>query len=230
MRIYLVRHGETVLNQKGCYYGRTEAALSESGREQARKLGAFFQDIPLRRIVSSPRLRAMETADIIMAQHMKKTEDIKKTENEKKIKETAPKLQIEKDERLSEQDFGIFEGYTYQELTKKYPEEWRQWNRDFSGYRIPEGESFLDVRKRTEDFFQEWKQFSGTADREDAILLVAHKGTLGHLLAVSLGLPPEGYWNFVFEQGCYSRVDLEDGYAIIRCLNQHIDDVLSGEI
>ena len=42
---------------------------------------------------------------------------------------------------------------------------------------------------------------------------------MGHLLAAMLKLPPEGYWNFVFDQGCYSEVDLEDGYAIIRKLN-----------
>lgn len=88
------------------------------------------------------------------------------------------------------------------------------------GYRIPEGESFLDVRRRVELFFGDLKERAATAGWESALLLVAHKGTLGHFLAVSLGLPPEGYWNFVFEQGCYSRIDLEDGYAIIRKLNQ----------
>jgi hypothetical protein len=32
-------------------------------------------------------------------------------------------------------------------------------------------------------------------------------------------MPLSGYWNFVFTQGTYSRIDLEDGYAIIRSLN-----------
>lgn len=207
MRIYLVRHGETVLNQKGCYYGRTEAALSSRGREQAKKLGTFFKNVPLLRIVASPRLRAAETADIIMAEY---------------TNERREELQIEREERLTEQDFGIFEGGTFRELAKRYPEEWEQWNRDFSGYRIPGGESFADVRRRTEDFLRDLKRFSETVDRETAILLVAHKGTLGHFLAACLELPLEGYWNFVFEQGCYSRVDLEDGYAIIRRLNQSV--------
>lgn len=207
MRIYLVRHGETVLNQKGCYYGKTETALSSRGREQAKKLGTFFKDVPILRIVTSPRLRAVETAGIIMAEYTNKMRE---------------ELQIEREERLTEQDFGIFEGYTFRELTERYPDEWEQWNRDFSGYRIPGGESFSDVRRRTEDFLQDLKRFSETVDRETAMLLVAHKGTLGHFLAACLGLPLEGYWNFVFEQGCYNRVDLEDGYAIIRRLNQRV--------
>ena len=179
MRIYLVRHGETELNRKGCYYGQTDIPLSACGRQQAGKLGRFFRDIPLQSSVISPLIRAAETAEIIMAEYTKE-------------------IKIYRDDRLAEQNFGIFEGQTYQELTKKYPQEWADWNRDFSGYRIPGGESFLDVRKRTESFFFDLKKMSEKEDREFSVLLVAHKGTLGHLLAVSLGLPPEGYWNFVF--------------------------------
>ena len=35
MKLYLVRHGETALNEKGCYYGKTDAVLSVRGIEQA---------------------------------------------------------------------------------------------------------------------------------------------------------------------------------------------------
>ena len=34
MKLYLVRHGETALNEKGCYYGKTDAVLSVRGIEQ----------------------------------------------------------------------------------------------------------------------------------------------------------------------------------------------------
>lgn len=204
MRIYLVRHGETDLNRRGCYYGRTDAPLSPEGREQARMLGQFFREISFSAVVTSPLCRAVETAEIILGEQM---------------------IELCRDERLCEQDFGIFEGYTYSELMNRYPDEMRAWNQDFSGYRIPGGESFLDVRRRTEQFLSEIKRRAGESRRETAVLLVAHKGTLGHFLAACLGLPPEGYWNFVFDQGCYSRVDLEDGYAIIRKLNQSVEDV-----
>lgn len=207
MRIYLVRHGETVFNKRGCYYGRTDAALSLRGREQAEHLGKYFRHIPLKYVLTSPSRRAAETAAIIMAERRKE-------------KEKGQNIEIQEEERLFEQNFGIFEGYTYPELLKKYPDAFANWNQDYYHYRIPGGESFLDVRKRTESFFDDLKKQAEKADREDAVLLVAHKGTLGHLLAVSVGLPPEGFWNFAIEQGCYSRIDLEDGYAIIRCLNK----------
>ena len=41
MRIYMVRHGETVLNQKRCYYGWSDPPLNEKGRAQAEQLADY---------------------------------------------------------------------------------------------------------------------------------------------------------------------------------------------
>ena len=187
MRLYLIRHGETALNAKGCYYGRTDAVLSEKGISQARYLKEILKEVSFDYIVAVMEEREQE---------------------------------IFGDRRLMEQDFGIFEGMTYKEIQNTYPKELDAWNEEFSTYRIPKGESFADVRSRTEDFLRDIP--SGRESKGEKMLIVAHKGTLGHLLAAMLKLPLDGYWNFVFEQGCYSVVDLEDGYAIIRKLNASI--------
>ena len=47
MRIYLVRHGETELNQKKCYYGHMDVGLSEKGVKQAKQLGHSSKIVPL---------------------------------------------------------------------------------------------------------------------------------------------------------------------------------------
>lgn len=195
----MIRHGETALNVKGCYYGRTDAVLSEKGISQARYLKEILKEVSFDYIVASPLVRAYNTAQIVM----------KEREQE-----------IFGDRRLMEQDFGIFEGMTYKEIQNTYPKELDAWNEEFSTYRIPKGESFADVRSRAEDFLRDIP--SGRESKGEKMLIVAHKGTLGHLLAAMLKLPLDGYWNFVFEQGCYSVVDLEDGYAIIRKLNASI--------
>lgn len=195
MRIYLIRHGETDYNIRQCYYGRTEAMLTEEGVRQAEAFGEYFRDIHWDHVVVSPLKRAWDTAMLAAG--------------------SRREVFIPED-RLMEQDFGIFEGRTYKEICKEYPAEMAAWNADFAHYRIPGGESFSQVRERVE----EWV---GTIERtEGNMLVVAHKGTLGHMLAALLGLPLEGYWNFVFDQGCFSLVDLEDGYAILRKLNQSI--------
>ena len=61
MRIYLVRHGETELNQKKCYYGHMDVGLSEKGVKQAKAIGAFFQNRSFDVVVSSPLIRAVKT-------------------------------------------------------------------------------------------------------------------------------------------------------------------------
>lgn len=195
----MIRHGETALNAKGCYYGRTDAVLSEKGISQARYLKEILKEVSFDYIVASPLVRAYNTAQIVMEER---------------------EQEIFGDRRLMEQDFGIFEGMTYKEIQNTYPKELDAWNEEFSTYRIPKGESFADVRSRAEDFLRDIP--SGRESKGEKMLIVAHKGTLGHLLAAMLKLPLNGYWNFVFEQGCYSVVDLEDGYAIIRKLNASI--------
>lgn len=195
----MIRHGETALNAKRCYYGRTDAVLSEKGISQARYLKEILKEISFDYIVASPLVRAYNTAQIVMEER---------------------EQEIFGDRRLMEQDFGIFEGMTYKEIQNTYPKELDAWNEEFSTYRIPKGESFADVRSRAEDFLRDIP--SGRESKGEKMLIAAHKGTLGHLLAAMLKLPLDGYWNFVFEQGCYSVVDLEDGYAIIRKLNASI--------
>lgn len=195
MRLYLVRHGETILNQKKCYYGDSDVPLSERGVRQAQALGKELKDITFDTILSSPLRRAVDTA--------------------KRLCRAGEKEEILiTDDRLKEQQFGIFEEMTVGEVCERYPKEWDDWNQDFANYVIPKGESFRQVRERVDCFLAECQEkYKGT------VLITAHKGTLGHMLASMLQMPLEGYWNFVFEQGCYNIVDLEDGYAIIRGLN-----------
>ena len=54
MKLYLVRHGETALNEKGCYYGKTDAVLSVRGIEQAKYLQHIFKEVSFDYVVASP--------------------------------------------------------------------------------------------------------------------------------------------------------------------------------
>lgn len=211
MELYLVRHGETLWNQEGRYYGHSDIELAPEGLLQAQMLGKYFRQIEFDQIFVSPLKRAIDTAKECVSE-----EDFAK--------------KIIREPRLAEQNFGLFEGKTYRELKAEYPEELRLWNQDWQEYCLPRGESFHDVRARVEDFVTDlWRQerlseenkegLQAVKKRRKKILIAAHKGTFGHMLASMLHMPLSGYWNFVFEQGTYSRIDIEDGYAIIRCLN-----------
>ena len=190
MELYLVRHGQTLWNKEQRYYGHSDVGLSEKGLLQAKRMGHYFKNINFDKVIASPLIRAVDTAKELTDQ------------------------EILTDSRLMEQNFGLFEGKTYAELKEQYPQELQAWNQNHENYCLPEGESFSMVRTRVEDFLQDmWKE-------EGRILVVAHKGSLGHLLAAMCKMPLSGYWNFVLEQGMYSKVDLEDGFAILRTVNR----------
>lgn len=63
-RFYIVRHGETVLNAKHVRQGE-EGSLSEEGRDQAKKVGAYLKRFTIREIISSTYERARETSELI---------------------------------------------------------------------------------------------------------------------------------------------------------------------
>lgn len=59
--LILVRHGRTALNASGCLQGRIDEPLDEVGRAQA---GAVATHVgPVDELISSPLLRARQTAD-----------------------------------------------------------------------------------------------------------------------------------------------------------------------
>lgn len=65
MRIYLIRHGESVDDIEDCYGGIADFELTDRGREQARVVGSGLADRDIQAIYSSPLARARESAELI---------------------------------------------------------------------------------------------------------------------------------------------------------------------
>lgn len=86
---YFIRHGETDWNVKGLMQGTTDITLNDNGRAQARQARAFIADAGITRLISSPLVRAFETAQI--------------------LNETLG-LPLDTHTGLTERGFGIYEG------------------------------------------------------------------------------------------------------------------------
>ncbi len=65
MKIYIVRHGETVENANDCLVGRLNSSLTEKGVEQAKVVRDMFKDKKIDLIVSSTLDRCKQTAEVI---------------------------------------------------------------------------------------------------------------------------------------------------------------------
>ncbi|HUX24295.1 MAG TPA: histidine phosphatase family protein [Burkholderiales bacterium] len=59
--LYLVRHGETEWSLSGRHTGRTDIALTERGKREARKLARRLRAIQFAHVLTSPRQRAQQT-------------------------------------------------------------------------------------------------------------------------------------------------------------------------
>lgn len=68
MRLYMVRHGESVDDIEDCYGGIANFPLTATGRDQAREVATQLTNEGVQAIYSSPLARAHECAQIIAEQ------------------------------------------------------------------------------------------------------------------------------------------------------------------
>lgn len=64
MRVYIIRHGESETNLSATYTGWMDVALTEKGKEDARRAGAMISGVKFDKIYSSDLHRAMHTAEL----------------------------------------------------------------------------------------------------------------------------------------------------------------------
>ena len=168
MRIYIIRHGQSVDNATGTISG-PNAPLSDLGRVQAKSIGQKLLEIGIGFdvVYSSTFQRASETARIIC--------------NELGIEV------IIFDKRLREGDAGILTGRRFDDLTK---EERAFFDSTLVNLdtRIPGGESNNEQMMRTKEAFLEIIE---NHPEESTILIVGHGGTLFHILKRTLDLLPD---------------------------------------
>ena len=68
-RVFMVRHGATVLSAEDRFAGVTDVDLSDEGREQARRLSERLSAEKISAVYASPLDRTVETARILAAPH-----------------------------------------------------------------------------------------------------------------------------------------------------------------
>lgn len=194
-RLYLIRHGETELNKKGCYYGWIDCGLSEYGLEQALLLRHALRRISLDAAITSDMKRAVDTAEVLCE---------------------GRNIDLLKDERLRELNFGAWEGKHYTEVAEQHQENWQAWVTDWQNTAPNQGESFADMSIRVKACIDEIIQ----KYRDKDILLVAHQGVLRIIITYLLDIPAEKIWSFTFEQGSYSVLELQDENCVIKAINK----------
>src|SRR5437762_5461718 len=167
-RIFLVRHGATVLTAEDRFAGATDVELSDEGREQVRRLADRLGDEKITAIYASPLGRTVETAQILAAPH---------------------KLEVQTRDGLREISHGRWEQMTRREVEKEFPEEAAEWEKDPYTFAPVGGESGLAVTARALPVLVELVR----SHPGENILVVSHKATIRLLLSSLLGFDPRRY-------------------------------------
>ncbi len=183
MRLYFVRHGESVANIERVFSNTgNKHPLTQKGIEQARLLADNLAGQGISRIYSSPVLRAVQTAEILTQ---------------------ALQIEMEITEALREWSVGILED-------TRAPEGWEMHRQVQEAWflhgklenKIPEGENFLEIRERFVPFIE--KLVGVGQDLDERLVLIGHgalyvamlpvilKGVT-HQFAANHGFPNTGY-------------------------------------
>lgn len=126
-RLILVRHGEAQGNIERLYQGITDGYLSEKGHMQAK--------------LASERLK-QEKIDVIYASPLKRTMLTAKYTSE------YFNLPINETKGLIEFHGGLWENQPFDRIIKERTDEYNHWMYKPHSYRMPEGESFVELRDR----------------------------------------------------------------------------------
>ncbi len=171
----MTRHGESTGNvayravegtdaeEAGITERDADVPLTDTGRAQAAALGRWLADLPEDErptlVVSSPYVRALETARIALAQTP--------YADPRDPAGLRPKL----DERLRDREQGILQGLTALGVERRFPEEAARLRRlGKFYYRPPGGESWADLALRLRSFYRDLE----AAAPDGRVLIVAH--------------------------------------------------------
>lgn len=191
--IFLVRHGaHDRLDRILC--GRMAGvSLSETGRDQARRVADRLAQSPIAAIYASPMERARETAEPL-----------------------SNRLGLEPivSEDLNEIDFGEWTGLAFDEL-RRLPG-WEPWNRDRSRSRAPGGESMCEAQARV----ARWISAARAAYPDAAVAGFCHADVIKAAVCDILGISLDHHHRLEIAPGSITTMVVDERGSRLRSLSE----------
>ncbi len=192
--LWFMRHGEVDPDYVGTFVGRLDVGLSDLGRHQAQAIGEFLAEAGIEHILSSPKQRAMRTAQPL-ASHLELDLDVRPA--------------------LAEMDFGEWEGLRWPDIVARDEEFAAEWQQDPTNTPCPGGESAGQFAARIEgamaDVLEEFQ------DRH--IALFGHAGVNRAVMAQIMGIPYMQSFSLSQDYGCVNAAGWDGELAQIALVN-----------
>ena len=186
-RIFLIRHGATVLTAEDRFAGSTDVELSDVGRGQAARLAERLALEKVTAVYASDMGRTMETARILAEPH---------------------KLEVQP-RRGPARDFARPLGRhdAPRKWTRNIPARRKEWDNDPYTFAPPGGESGLAVTARALPTLLDLVR----AHAGGHLIVVSHKATIRLILSSLLGFDPRRYRDNLDQQpAALNIVDFRD--------------------
>ena len=196
MKLYIVRHGETVWNRHHKVQGAADIPLAENGVLLAEKTGEALKDVSFDLCITSPLVRARKTAELIL----------------EKQKDKVP---VRVDARIQEIDFGALEGVICMNDAREFlnPQIEKFFKDPWNFERPAHGENIADILKRTGEF---WKELIHDPELQDKTILIASHGCAVRALLHNVYKDPKDFWHGCVPPNCsVNVVEVTDGQAVL---------------
>lgn len=200
MRIFLIRHGESICNSGENFVERIPdhlVPLSEKGKEQSEEAGKWLFDyctenaIDLKnaRIWRSPFVRTRQTSEL--------------------FNESLKIQSVMEDITLTEQQYGLFDSVPEEQWGELFPVEFAEYNRLKTNRgrlyaRTPMGESPFDVAIRVNQFIENIRR-DNEKDGVETLFVFAHGTAIRAFLLRWFHYSPEWFEAEKNPRNCYIR-------------------------
>ncbi|XP_007205512.2 uncharacterized protein LOC18773279 isoform X1 [Prunus persica] len=187
--LILIRHGESLWNEKNLFTGCVDVPLTKRGVDEAIEAGKRISNIPIDMIFTSSLIRAQMTAMLAMTQHRRKKVPII-THNESRQAKTWSQIYSGDTKKqsipvvtawqLNERMYGELQGLNKLETAERYgKEKVHEWRRSYD-IPPPSGESLEMCSQRAVAYFKEHIEPKLQSGKN--VLVAAHGNSLRSII------------------------------------------------
>ncbi|MGJ8581542.1 MAG: histidine phosphatase family protein [Psychromonas sp.] len=194
--VYLIRHGETLFNQQGCFQGHSDSPLTKKGQRQALNLLKHFTAIPLQQFYCSDLGRAQASATPLA---------------------TAHHLALNTCSQLREISYDYLDGQPKLQLTSKDKQKLQRLFSGELGYRIGEGETLQEVQARIVNKLNE----IASAHPGESIAVMTHGLSIVMLLKHILHIPVDAPRQFNIHNASVCHLTYQTGQWMLQSIQRN---------
>ena len=194
LRLFVLRHGETVFTRERRFAGWRDVPLTDAGLRQSEAAAAVLSGVAISAVFASPLERARTSAEAVAKPH---------------------RLAVQIMPVFRELGFGAWEGRTRAEVEAAEPALYDVWRTAPDRFTAPGGESLPAVAKRVAEGIETLR-----AEHDgESVVLVTHAVVIRLIVLDGLGLGPARLWSIDASPAGITELEYRDDWVTVHRMN-----------